>query len=82
YAAVALEIVDRDTQELVRYNHVPVVDGEFRMAVKLDQPGRYEVRVLGLQPDMLVQRPEPLGVFMLTVEGNRRRPAETSGPVF
>lgn len=73
FAAVALEIIDRDTQKLVRYDHVPLVDGEFHTQVKLDEPGRYEVRVLGLQPGMLVQRPEPLGTFLVTVEGKIRR---------
>ncbi|MEO7994535.1 MAG: CAP domain-containing protein, partial [bacterium] len=56
YMSVSVEVIDRDTHEVVRYQRLEVVEGTFATDLKLKRPGQYEVRVLGLQ-DALLQAP-------------------------
>lgn len=79
---VAVEILDRTTRKLIRYQHLPVVAGSFAAHLQLDFPGDYEVRVLGLRADALLQRPEPLGVFMYRVPEGMELTPQYSGAVF
>jgi len=79
---VAVEILDRATRKLIRYQHLPVVAGSFAAHLQLDFPGDYEVRVLGLRADSLLQRPEPLGVFMYCVPEGKEFAPEYTGAVF
>lgn len=79
---VAVEILDRATRKLIRYQHLPVVAGSFAAQLQLDFPGDYEVRVLGLRADSLLQRPEPLGVFMYRVPEGKELAPEYAGAVF
>lgn len=79
YAFVAVEVIDLASRTLVRYQHLPVVGGSFRAELRLEQPGEYEVRVLGLHADALLQTPEPLGVFLWTIEDGAA-PAAAGSP--
>lgn len=79
---VAVEVLDRATRRLVRYQHLPVVAGTFAAQLQWSDPGEYEVRVLGLRADALLQTPEPLGVFLYRVPPGKELSPEFAGAVF